>query len=99
MHLEEPTGTVTLVNGRLELTIETRPWYNPRCLRDLHSGRLFADSDYVWSDGEPAALVGAPVFTTLPDGTSTAAFKLKKAAWCWSRRLPCRATKRTSCSK
>ena len=78
MQLDESSGTVTLANGRLELSIETRPWYNPRGLRDLQSGRAFADTDYVWSDGDPAVLAEPAVFTTLPDGTGTAAFKLTK---------------------
>src|SRR5579859_3207399 len=78
LQLDPSTGTVTLTNGRLELTIETRPSYNPSRLRDLQSGRAFADSDYVWSDWEPAALIEPPVLTTRPDGTGTAAFKLRK---------------------
>jgi hypothetical protein len=78
MNWDQATGTVTLRNGRLELTIETRPWYNPRSLKDRPSGQAFADSDYAWSDGEPAALLGAPSLTTQPDGTCTAVFKLKK---------------------
>jgi len=78
LHLDPSTGTVTLANGRLELTIETLPWYNPCRLRDLQSGRALADSDYVWADGAPAALAEPPVLTTLPDGTGRAVFKLKK---------------------
>ena len=76
--LDQATGTVTLINGRLELTVETRPGYNPRSLTDLQSGRAFADSDYAWWDAEPAALLGAPGLTTRPDGTGTAVFTLKK---------------------
>src|SRR5260370_35606855 len=78
LRFDQSTGQVTLSNGWLERTIETQPWYNPGRLRDVPSGRIFADSDYVWSDGEPAALVEAPVLTTLPDGIGTAAFRLRK---------------------
>jgi len=44
----------------------------------LASGRRFADSAYVWSDGKSAVLSGDPMLITMEDGTSTAAFKLKK---------------------
>ena len=72
------TGTVTLATHALELIIETRPVYNPRGLRDLSSGQTFADSDYVWSDAEPAVLIGLPQLSTAADGTATATFHLSK---------------------
>ena len=64
LNFDQHTGTVTLVNHALELTIATRPWYNPRHLCDLDGGRTFADSDYIWSDGQPAVLIGLPQLTT-----------------------------------
>src|SRR5689334_15124049 len=76
--LDESTGTLTLTNGRLELTIDTRPAYNPRGLRDITSGQTFADSDYIWWDLEPAALTEPPVLTAGPDAGQTVSFRLKK---------------------
>ena len=80
LNFDQHTGTVTLVNHALELTIATRPWYNPRHLCDLDGGRTFADSDYIWSDGQPAVLIGLPQLTTASDGTATATFQLKKGS-------------------
>lgn len=34
LHLNSHTGTITLTNGALALTVETRPYYNPRRLHD-----------------------------------------------------------------
>ncbi len=75
INLEETTGTVTLINGRLALTVATRPAYNPTQLCDTASGRVFADADYEWAGGQPV-LLGAPVLATAADGTGTATFHL-----------------------
>lgn len=80
IEFDPSTGRVTLVNQPLELTIDTRPAYNPRGLRDLSGGRTFADSDYIWSDGEPALLIGEPQLSTAADGTATATFRLSKGS-------------------
>src|SRR4051812_37983630 len=77
-NFDPQTGAVTLVNGALELSIETQPCYNPRRLRDRDSGRSLADSDYVWADGAPAELLGQPVLTSAADGTVTATFRARK---------------------
>src|SRR5262249_29781963 len=58
--------------------LETQPWYNPRQLRDLASGRFFADSDYIWSDDAPVALAGELQLATSPDGTASAMFRAQK---------------------
>jgi len=74
------SGTAILVNGTLELVIETRPAYNPQRLSDLSTGRALADSYYVWSDGEPAVLLGQPQISIAADGTATAVFGAQKGA-------------------
>ncbi len=76
--LDPHTGTVTLTNDALALTIETRPHYNPRRLVDADSGRAYADSDYVWSDGVAATLTEPAQTTTAPDGTITATLRLRQ---------------------
>jgi len=42
------SGQVTLVNGRLQLIIETKSGINARSLRDLKSGQVYADRDCSW---------------------------------------------------
>ena len=39
---------IVLTNGRLEIIIKTRSPSNPCSLRDLKSGRVYADGDYSW---------------------------------------------------
>jgi hypothetical protein len=79
LHRDPQTGTVTLTNGRLRLTIATRPAYNPHRLVDLDTGRAYADSDYLWPGRAPAVLVGEPGLTTAPDGSGTAIFTVAHA--------------------
>ena len=69
------TGEVTLTNGRLELRIETRQGLNPRQLRDLKSGRLLADADYIWPGGRPPRMLGAPKVEDRLDGSSSVELK------------------------
>lgn len=62
------TGQVTLTSGRLQLLIETQPGLNPRVLRDRTTGRLYADSNYVWPEGKFPKLVVEPRIQPEPDG-------------------------------
>ncbi|MCL5098908.1 MAG: hypothetical protein M1608_15510, partial [Candidatus Omnitrophica bacterium] len=57
---DSATGQVRLVNGRLELLVETRPGLNPRSLRDLRTGQAYADGDYAWPGGSFPKLVRSP---------------------------------------
>lgn len=43
------TGQAVLTNGQLELVIETKAGINPRSLRDVKTGQVYADRDYAWS--------------------------------------------------
>ena len=61
--LDSKTGRVVLTNGRLELVIETKGGLDPCSLRDLKSGRIYADADYAWPNGVRPTLVGTPVIT------------------------------------
>src|SRR5206468_9145800 len=72
------SGTVTLTNQDLVLTIAIQPWYNPRQLHDASTGRTFADSDYVWSYGASVRLIGPPQLTAAADGAATAIFRLQQ---------------------
>lgn len=71
---DEPTGQVVLRNGPLELSVATRPGLNPRSLRDLASGRVYADADYVWPNGAFPELVKAPTISTAADGSRSLVF-------------------------
>ena len=66
---DDTTGRLTIANAALELVVETRERLNPRSLRSVASGRLFADDDYVYrfGDGRPQ-LVGKPAISERPDG-------------------------------
>ena len=59
--LDSQSGRVVLTNGRLELVIETRPIINPCSLRDLKSGRVYADGNYAWCERLRPTLIGKPV--------------------------------------
>jgi hypothetical protein len=59
------TGIVTLGNGRFELVVKTKEGLNPCEMRDVKTGRVYADADYVWPGGgfpqlleEPWIMVG-----------------------------------------
>jgi hypothetical protein len=54
------TGRVLLTSGRLELTVETKAGIDPRGLRDLESGRIYADGSYLWAG------VATPISTAAP---------------------------------
>ena len=62
--LDLTTHRVVLTSGRLELTIDLRGGANPCSLRDLKSGRVYADGDYVWPQGVRSELNS----TTVADG-------------------------------
>jgi hypothetical protein len=66
---DSATGQVILRNGRIELIIETKAGINASSLRDLKSGRKYADQDYLWSwsDARFPQLEGAPVIKNLSD--------------------------------
>ena len=80
VHIDPIAGVVTLRTGALELTIATRPHYNPHRLSNVDSGRAYADSDYGWADDAPVRLVGEPHLTRAPDGTCQVIFQLTQAA-------------------
>ncbi|HEY1764703.1 MAG TPA: hypothetical protein VGF85_07245 [Opitutaceae bacterium] len=60
LSIDAQNGIVTMVSGRMELTIGTQGGLNPRRLRDLKSGRLYADLDYAWPGGRFPQLSAAP---------------------------------------
>jgi hypothetical protein len=65
------SGRAVLSNGRLELIVETNSGINAKSLRDVASGQLYADRDYVWSNGGALGfpkLDGAPVIGDSKDG-------------------------------
>jgi hypothetical protein len=58
------TGRAVLTSGRLELIVETKSGVNACSLRDVVSGQVYADRDYVWSIGGTVGLLkmdGNPV--------------------------------------
>jgi hypothetical protein len=72
--LDAPSGRVTLVSGRLELTIDTRHGLNPLGLRDLRSGRMYSDLDYKWPGGQRPRLDSAPTIV-VEAGAASASFR------------------------
>lgn len=74
---DSDTGHVILTNGRLKLTIGTKPGLNAHSLRDLKTGRVYADQDYVWDwpGAEFPQLEGTPVIENKSDGSKSVAFK------------------------
>ena len=52
---DETSGRLILGNGALEVVIETREGPDPRALKAVASGRVYADADYVYAfgDGRP----------------------------------------------
>lgn len=77
---DRSSGLVTLQNGRLELVIETRNGLNPNALRDKLTGRLYADTDYVWPGGVTPKLVGAPKIVRKASGRASVTFKASLGA-------------------
>jgi acetyl esterase/lipase len=70
------SGRAVLTNGRLELIVETKSGINPCSLRDVKSGRVYADGDYSWPEGKRPKLAGKPVITE-EDGVCTITLKGK----------------------
>jgi hypothetical protein len=70
------SGRAVLTNGRLELIVETKSGINPCSLRDLKSGRVYADGDYSWPEGKRPKLAGKPVIAE-EDGVCTITLKGK----------------------
>jgi hypothetical protein len=77
---DKATGRVTVTNGRLELTVETKDGLNPCLLRDAATGCAYADGDYAWPDGAFPALIAEPTVTRLRDGTRVIAFRARLGA-------------------
>jgi hypothetical protein len=71
------TGQVVLKNGRIELTVETKHGLNPNRLKDLKTGLLYADSDYIWPGGKLPELIGKPTITEEKEGGQSIAFRVK----------------------
>jgi hypothetical protein len=78
--LDSGTGRVVLKNGRLELVIETRTGMNPCGLRDLKSGRVYADANYVWALDKAPVLIGTPAIAEKKGGTCSVTLKGKAGA-------------------
>jgi hypothetical protein len=70
------TQKATLTNGRLELVIDAKEGINPCSLRDLKSGRGFADADYSWPKGIRPTLAEKPVILE-KDGVCSVTLKGK----------------------
>lgn len=68
-------GRLVITNGPLELTIETKAGLNPRSLRDVRTGAVFADRDYSWPGGVFPTLSGPPAIVREVDGGQTVRFK------------------------
>jgi hypothetical protein len=49
-----------LISGRLELVVNTVAGLNPCCLRDVKTGRVYADGDYVWPGDDRPQLEKKP---------------------------------------
>jgi hypothetical protein len=72
IQLDAKAGRIVLTNERLELIIETQKGINPCSLRDLRTGRVYADGDYFWPQGAAPALIGKPVISETKEGCSVA---------------------------
>lgn len=72
------TGQAVLTNGQLELVIETKSGINPRSLRDVKTGQVYADREYAWSlngvVGFPKTDI-APVIAISEDGNHSITFQ------------------------
>ncbi len=71
---DDKTGDATLANGSLELSVGTRPGLNAHRLRDVATGRVYADADYVWPGGKFPTLLEAPKLQTASDGSRSMVF-------------------------
>jgi hypothetical protein len=72
------TGRAVLTNGRLELVVETNAGVNARSLRDVVSGQVYADRDYVWQSGGKLGfpkMEGAPETAESQDGGRSITFR------------------------
>lgn len=58
---DQSSGRIRVTNGRLELVIDTKSGLNPNSLRDSKTGRVYADTDYVWS------AIKTPMLTKQPE--------------------------------
>jgi hypothetical protein len=72
---DSQSGRAILTNGRLELIVETKAGINARSLRDVQSGRVYADHDYAWSGGGLPKMAADPVVADAKDGGRSIAFK------------------------
>jgi hypothetical protein len=71
-------GRAVLTNGPLELVVEASSGINARSLRDVVSGQVYADRDYVWQSGGKLGfpkLNGLPQTTEDKDGSRSITFK------------------------
>jgi len=68
------TGKVVMTSGSLELVVETNSGLNACSLRDLKSGRAYADTDYVWPNGQFPKLEGAAAIVSEKDGSCSVTF-------------------------
>jgi acetyl esterase/lipase len=73
---DSKTGRAVLTNGPLKLVVETKDGLNPCSLRDVKSGRVYADADYSWPNGVRPQLVGKPSIKK-SDGGTLVTFKAK----------------------
>jgi hypothetical protein len=71
---DSQTGKIVLTSGRLELVIETKDGINPCSLRDLKSGRVYADGHYFWCERLRPTLIGKPAITE-KDGVCSVTLK------------------------
>ncbi len=69
------TGQVIITSGRLELKVDTQPGLNANSLRDTRTGRVYADSDYIWPGGKFPALIGAPEIIRRENGNQVVIFR------------------------
>jgi hypothetical protein len=74
MKLDPATQRMVLTSGRLELVIEMKKGVNPCSLRDLRSGRVYADGPYAWFEHFRPTLVGKPKIVD-QDNTCSVTFK------------------------
>ena len=72
-------GRLLLASGRLELVIETKSGINPCSLHDRKSGRVYADGDYSWPEGQCPALTGKPLISK-QNGTCSVTLKGKSGS-------------------
>ena len=61
IQFDTDTEQVRILNGRLELVVETQQGLNANSLRDVKTGRVYADADYVWPGSVLPKVLGRPV--------------------------------------